>query len=58
MTPGISAGCTNMPRLLVKYGETSRWYAQYGPYALADQANCLVAYGLDLGDVDRELCGR
>jgi hypothetical protein len=47
-----------MPRLLVKYGETSRWYAQYGPYALADQANCLVAYGLDLGDVDRELCGR
>jgi hypothetical protein len=31
-----------MPRLLVKYGETSRWYAQYGPYALADQANCLV----------------
>ena len=31
VTPGISAGCTNMPRLLVKYGETSRWYAQYGP---------------------------
>jgi hypothetical protein len=48
-----------MPRLLlIKYGETSRWYAQYGLFALADQANCLVAYGLDLGDVDRELYRR
>lgn len=28
--------------------ETSRWYDQYGPYALADQAKYLVAYGLDL----------
>jgi hypothetical protein len=40
---------------LIKYRETSRWYTQYGPYALADQANNLVAYGPDLGDVDREL---
>ena len=40
---------------LIKYCESSRWYTQYGPYALADQANNLVAYGLDLGDVDREL---
>jgi hypothetical protein len=41
----------------IKYRENSRWYGQYGPYALGDQANCLVAYGLELADVDRELCG-
>jgi hypothetical protein len=40
---------------LIKYRENSRWYTQYGPYALADQANCLVAYGLSLDDVNREL---
>jgi hypothetical protein len=43
---------------LIKYRETSRWYAQYGPYALADQANCPAAYGLSLDDTDRELSGR
>ena len=31
---------------LIKYRDRSRWYAQYGPYALADESNCLVAYGL------------
>lgn len=41
---------------LIKYRETSRWYDQYEPYAIADQAKYLVAYGLDLEDVDRELC--
>jgi hypothetical protein len=41
----------------IKYREASRWYPQYGPYALADQANCLAAYGLSLDDIERELGG-
>jgi hypothetical protein len=42
---------------LTKYRETSRWYARYGPYSLADQSNCLVAYGLELDAVECELSG-
>ncbi|OBF86961.1 hypothetical protein A5791_19905 [Mycobacterium sp. 852002-51163_SCH5372311] len=40
---------------LIKYRERSRWYSQYGPYALADGYGNLVAYGLDAEDVVREL---
>ena len=42
---------------LIKYRENSRWYHQYGPYALTDptMSNCLVAWGMDLETVEREL---
>lgn len=40
---------------LIKYSPRSRWHAQYGPYALADSTNCLVAYGMSPEDVEREL---
>jgi hypothetical protein len=36
---------------LIKYRECSRWYVKYGPYALADESNCLVAYGMTAEDV-------
>lgn len=37
---------------LVKYRPSSRWYAQYGPYALVEQStNCLEAYGLSREEV-------
>lgn len=38
---------------LVKYREGSRWWSQYGPYALSDRqaSNAIVAAGLDLADV-------
>ncbi|KUI16922.1 hypothetical protein AU193_22315 [Mycobacterium sp. GA-1285] len=36
---------------LVKYRQDSRWFGDYGPYALADQNGCLVAWGLDVEDV-------
>ncbi|OBA81770.1 hypothetical protein A9W99_13710 [Mycobacterium sp. 1164966.3] len=41
---------------LIKYRERSQWYAQYGPYALADDNNCLVAYGMSADALERELC--
>jgi hypothetical protein len=31
---------------LVKYRESSRWYARYGPLALVDEQNYLVAWGM------------
>lgn len=40
---------------LIRYSERSRWYHQYGPYALADETNCLVAYGMGAEAVEREL---
>jgi len=40
---------------LLKYREASRWYSQYGPYAIADQNGALIAYGLDLEAVAVEL---
>lgn len=41
---------------VIKYRPTSRWYQQYGPYALADATNTLVAYGIaDLDKLAREL---
>jgi hypothetical protein len=40
---------------LIKYRERSRWYGEYGPYALADDSNCLVAWGMTLEAVQREL---
>jgi hypothetical protein len=40
---------------VIKYRENSRWYAEYGPYALADETNCLVAYGLSIDGLEREL---
>lgn len=43
---------------LIKYRERSRWYVQYGSYALADDANCLVAYGMSAEDIDRKLSTR
>ena len=35
---------------VVKYRENSKWYAQYGPYALADERNAIRHYGLDLSE--------
>ena len=42
---------------LIKYRENSRWYHDYGPYALVDPetSNCLIAWGMDLETVEREL---
>jgi hypothetical protein len=41
---------------LIKYRENSRWYHDYGPYALADAtSNCVVAWGMDRETVAREL---
>jgi hypothetical protein len=40
---------------LIKYPERSRWCSEYGPYALADDSNCLVAYGMSIEAVEREL---
>jgi len=40
---------------LIKYRETSRWFSQYGPYALADANRNLIAYGMAIDDVRREL---
>ena len=35
-------------RALVKYREDSRWYRQYGPYAVVDeQTTGLVEWGID-----------
>ena len=43
---------------LIKYREDSRWYYDYGPYALIDPTlNCLVAWGMDRDTVARELTG-
>ena len=36
---------------IVKYRETSRWFHQYGPYALVDGGNCIVASGLDADEI-------
>jgi hypothetical protein len=45
---------------LTKLRENSRWFAQYGPYMLADlSTNVLIAYGIaDLATVQRELAER
>ena len=41
---------------LTKFRESSRWYNTYGPYALVDPGtNFLVAYGLDLDEVEEQL---
>lgn len=41
---------------LTKFRESSRDYHPYGPYALVDtQTNFLVAYGLDLSDVQEQI---
>jgi hypothetical protein len=40
---------------LIKYRERSRWYQQYGPYALADERNHIVAWGMGLDAVEAEL---
>jgi hypothetical protein len=42
---------------LIKYRERSRWYNQYGPYALADEQNYLVAWGMSPEQVVAELDG-
>ena len=49
--------CARRRSKLIKYRENSRWYHQYGPYALTDPetSNCLVAWGMDLETVEREL---
>jgi hypothetical protein len=41
--------------ILIKYPERSKWCPRYGPYALADGSNCLVAYGLALDEVEHQL---
>jgi hypothetical protein len=40
---------------LVKYRESSRWYAQYGPCALVDERNAIRHYGLDLDEASEVL---
>jgi hypothetical protein len=40
---------------LVKYREDSRWCTQYGPFALVDEQNYLVAWGLSPEAVAAEL---
>ena len=40
---------------LIKYRESSRWYQQYGAYALTDDRNHIHAYGLDLDGFAAEL---
>jgi hypothetical protein len=35
---------------LVKYRENSKWYAQYGPYALVGERNVSRHAGLDLSE--------
>lgn len=41
---------------LTKFREASRWYNTHGPYALIDAGtNFLVAYGLDLDEVEEQL---
>jgi hypothetical protein len=40
---------------LIKYRPNSRWYAQYGPYALADENNNLIAWGMERAVVEREV---
>lgn len=42
---------------LIKYRESSRWHAQYGPFALADEQNYLVAWGMSPEEVAAELDG-
>lgn len=43
---------------LITHSPCSRWFAEYGPYALADAAtNALIAYGLDAEGVAAELDG-
>ena len=32
---------------VVKYPERSRWFATYGPYALVDERNYIVDFGLE-----------
>jgi hypothetical protein len=39
---------------LVKYRENSRWFYQYGPYALVDENNAIAFHSLDLVEA-REL---
>jgi hypothetical protein len=45
---------------LIKYRDGSRWFNQYGPYALVDvSTDVMVAWGLpDLAAVERELTDR
>ena len=41
---------------LTKFRESSRYYHQYGPYALIDaDTNFLVAYGLHLDEVEEQI---
>lgn len=35
---------------LVKFNERSKWYPQYGPYALKNENNFLEAHGLSLAE--------
>jgi hypothetical protein len=41
---------------VVRFGERSRWYWQYGPYALVDaETDGIVVYGLDADGLATEL---
>jgi hypothetical protein len=41
---------------VVKYRENSRWYQQYGPYALASAStNTLHSWGLHLDELEKWL---
>ena len=40
---------------LTKFNERSRWFYQYGPYALSDERNMMVNHGLSLKEADEIL---
>jgi hypothetical protein len=40
---------------LVKYRENSRWFYQYGPYALVDDRNTIAFHSLDLAEASELL---
>ncbi len=40
---------------VVKYRENSKWYAQYGPYALVDEHNAIRHHGLGLHEASELL---
>jgi len=40
---------------LTKFSERSRWYNQYGPYALVNDRNCMEDYGLSLAEANEIL---
>jgi hypothetical protein len=40
---------------VVKYRENSKWYPQYGPYALVDERNAIRHHSLTLAEASELL---